>query len=111
MNNQREVIYGFRNEIIHAPDGRDRLMDIMEEVVVEKVSEFTDDGSDLTAWNIRSLSDWVNLNFPLGMPEEEILKAARSGTEAPLPGSLFDGLSARSNSPWHFHLRRRPPRV
>ena len=36
MNKQREVIYGFRNEIIHGDDVRDRLMDIMEEVVVQK---------------------------------------------------------------------------
>ena len=34
MNKQREVIYGFRNEIINGDDVRDRLMDIMEEVVV-----------------------------------------------------------------------------
>ena len=39
------------------------------------------------------LADWVNLNFPLGMPEEEIVKAANAGTEQPVPGSLFDGLS------------------
>src|SRR5213593_2600223 len=39
MNKQREVIYGFRNEIIHASDVRDRLMDIMEEVVVQKVDQ------------------------------------------------------------------------
>ena len=37
MNKQREVIYGFRNEIINADDVRDRLMDIMEEVVIQKV--------------------------------------------------------------------------
>ena len=41
MNKQREVIYGFRNEIIHADDVRDRLMDIMEEVVIQKVEQFT----------------------------------------------------------------------
>jgi preprotein translocase subunit SecA len=35
----------------------------------------------------------VNLNFPLGMPEGEIVKAAESGTEAPVAGSVFDGLS------------------
>ncbi|MFM2294513.1 MAG: Protein translocase subunit SecA, partial [Verrucomicrobiota bacterium] len=29
MNKQREVIYGFRNEVINADDVRDRLMDIM----------------------------------------------------------------------------------
>src|SRR6202012_2454378 len=37
MNKQREVIYGFRNEIINTKDVRDRLMDIIEEVVVLKV--------------------------------------------------------------------------
>jgi preprotein translocase subunit SecA len=94
MNKQREVIYGFRNEIIHAEDVRDRLMDIMEEVVVQKVEQNTAADFDENAWNVRALADWVNLNFPLGMPEREILKAARSGTEIPVPGSLYDGLSA-----------------
>src|SRR5205823_3418461 len=41
MNKQREVIYGFRNEIINADDVRDRLLDIMEEVVLSKVEQFT----------------------------------------------------------------------
>jgi len=97
MNKQREVIYGFRNEIIHAEDVRDRLMDIMEEVVIAKVEETTkgdynpEDHSD--DWNVRALAEWVNMNFPLGIPEEQIVKAAQSGTESPVPGSLFDGLS------------------
>jgi preprotein translocase subunit SecA len=94
MNKQREVIYGFRNEIIHADDVRDRLMDIMEEVVVDKVAQFTKADSDFGEWKVRPLADWVNLNFPIGMPEAEIIKAADSGKESPVPGSLFDGLSA-----------------
>ncbi|HEV2211589.1 MAG TPA: preprotein translocase subunit SecA [Verrucomicrobiae bacterium] len=94
MNKQREVIYGFRNEIIHATDVRDRLMDIMEEVVVQKVEEFTTAEPDQHDWNIRSLSDWVNLNFPLGIPESEFTKAAEGGSEAPVPDSLYAGLSA-----------------
>src|SRR5882724_5775846 len=93
MNKQREVIYGFRNEIIHSSDVRDRLMDIMEEVVIQKVEEFTAAEFDANEWKIRSLSDWVNLNFPLGMPEGEIGKAAEAGTEKPVPDSIYDGLS------------------
>jgi preprotein translocase subunit SecA len=93
MNKQREVIYGFRNEIIRASDVRDRLMDIMEEVVIQKVLEFTSADSDPKEWKLRPLSDWVNLNFPLGMPESEIVKAAESGRESPVPGSVFDGLT------------------
>jgi preprotein translocase subunit SecA len=92
MNKQREVIYGFRNEIINNDDVRDRLMDIIEEVVVLKVEEFSS-VEDVSEWKIRSLADWVNLNFPLGLPEAEIVKAAESGKEKPVSGSLFDGLS------------------
>jgi preprotein translocase subunit SecA len=61
MNKQREVIYGFRNEIIHAEDVRDRLMDIMEEVVVQKVEQFS-----LPLRIIASESAW---NFRLGEPQ------------------------------------------
>src|SRR5258706_9758595 len=93
MNKQREVIYGFRNEIINAEDVRDRLMDIMEEVVIQKVEEFTAADKEPSEWPMRGLSDWVNLNFPLGMPEEEILKAANNSHEKPVTGSIYDGLS------------------
>ena len=102
MNKQREVIYGFRNEIIHATDVRDRLMDIMEEVVIQKVEEFTTGETDFTEWKLRPLSDWVNLNFPLGLPESEIIKAAEAGQEAPVPGSLYDGLSPAQFSVCNF---------
>src|SRR5947207_206125 len=93
MNKQREVIYGFRNEIIHSPDVRDRLMDIMEEVVIQKVEQHTTNEADHHDWNIRALADWVNLNFPLGMAEAEIVKTAESGREQPVAGSVFDGLT------------------
>jgi preprotein translocase subunit SecA len=92
MNKQREVIYNFRNEIINSPDVRDRLMDIMEEVVLQKVEAFTS-GDEVSEWEVRQLADWVNLNFPLGMPEEEIIKAAKDGKEEPVPGSIYDGLT------------------
>src|SRR5262249_55676615 len=102
MNKQREVIYGFRNEIIHAAEVRERLMDIMEEVVIQKVAQFTSGEADASEWKLRALADWVNLNFPLGMPEEELLKAARAGTEQPEPGSVYDGLSAAQFSVCNF---------
>jgi preprotein translocase subunit SecA len=93
MNKHRGVVYEFRNEIINADDVRDRLMDIMEEVVVEKVRQFTTADSDFTEWKVRQLADWINLNFPMGLPEAEIIKAAEDGKESPVSDSLFDGLS------------------
>jgi preprotein translocase subunit SecA len=92
MNKQREVLYGFRNEIIHGEDVRDRLMDIMEEVVISKVDEFTSN-EDVGEWNIRSLTDWVNLNFPLGFTEKQIEELAHGSKDVPVAGSAFDGLT------------------
>jgi preprotein translocase subunit SecA len=102
MNKQREIIYGFRNEVINSDDPRDRLMDIMEEVVIQKVEEFTAADTDPHEWNVRGLADWVNINFPLGVPEEEILKAAAAGQEEPVPDSIFEGLSAGQFSICNF---------
>jgi preprotein translocase subunit SecA len=94
MNKQREVIYGFRNEVIRADEVRDRLMDIVEEVIVQKVEEHTKSEFDRDQWNLRALADWANLTFPvLGLREEEIIKAAQSGTQSPEPGSLYNGFS------------------
>jgi len=93
MNKQREVIYGFRTDVLTSDNVQDELMDIMEEVTVQKVQQFSSASEDVRDWNLRGLLDWVNLNFPLGMPEEEITQAADAGKEAPVPGSLFDGMS------------------
>jgi preprotein translocase subunit SecA len=101
MNKQREVLYGFRNEIIHGDDVRDRLMDVMEEVVLTQVQEFTtaDDPHD---WNLRGLADWVNLNFPISMTEEEITNAAKAGREEPVSGSMYGGLTAQQFAVCNF---------
>ncbi len=97
MNKQREVIYGFRNEIIHGDEIRPRLMEIMEEVVVSKVETLCPaDAVDSTEWNKAALADWVNFNFPPGkMTEEDITKRAESGSKTPEAGSIFDGLNAQ----------------
>ena len=93
MNKQREVVYGFRNQVLHGSDVRDRLMDILEEVVLEKVQQFTSNETDVVEWNLRGLGDWVNLNFPVGVPETAFEEVARSGKELPQSGSLYDGLN------------------
>ena len=59
-----------------------------------KVESHTVADQEITDWNLTGLADWVNLTFPLGMPEEEMVKAAKSGEEKPQPGSIYDGLSA-----------------
>jgi preprotein translocase subunit SecA len=102
MNKQRELIYGFRNEIIRSEDVRDRIMDIMEEVVISKVEQFTKAEYDEHEWQVRALADWVNLNFPLGIKEWDLARAAQEGKEEPVTGSIFDGLSATQFAACNF---------
>jgi preprotein translocase subunit SecA len=92
MNKQREVVYGFRNEIIHGENVRDRLMDVMEEAVVQKLGEFTAN-KEIHDWSFRGLTDWANLTFPISLTESEVTQAAEAGHELPVKGSLFDGLT------------------
>ena len=105
MNKQRDVIYSFRNEIIHAEDVQDRLMDIMEEVVIQKIEEFTSEET-IEEWNVRALADWVNLTFPLGVSEDELRKEADSGNEAPPTGSIYDGLTPAQYALCTFLVQR-----
>ena len=40
MNKQREVVYGFRNDIIRGDTPREAVFEIIEEVVEARVEEF-----------------------------------------------------------------------
>ena len=66
MNKQREVIYGFRNEIINSDDVRDRLMDIIEEVVILKVEEFTAADADVARMARAAAGRLGESEFPAG---------------------------------------------
>ena len=94
MNKQREELYGFRNAIIHGEEVRELMFDIVEEVVVDRVAghinpEFSgEEGMDFSG-----LALWVNQTFPIGLSEEDLREAGRTGTEQPAEGSLFDGLN------------------
>ena len=94
MNKQREVLYGFRNKIIHDDDVRDQLMDTMEEIVIQRVEEhIPNEGEGSEFWDLRALADWVNVNFPVGIDEEALRKTAGSATERPPDKSVFTGMS------------------
>ena len=94
MNKQREVIYGFRNEIMRSEDVHDRLLDIIEETVIEKTLDMIPEEGEPEDWEIRSFVDWVNLNFPIGVQQKELLDLAASATDEPDPDSAFGDLTA-----------------
>ena len=95
MNKQREVLYGFRNEIIHGDDVRDEMFNIIEKVVINRVydhieTEFNEEwGADF-----EGLTGWVNHTFPIGIAVDTLREVAADGQEKPPEQSVFAGMSA-----------------
>ena len=69
MNKQREIIYGFRSEVVAAADARQHLYDVIEDVVVDKAEEALkeQDEESLTVF-----VTWVNGTFPIGLKTADI---------------------------------------
>ncbi len=80
MNNQREVVYGYRNEVIDAEEPRPLIYEVIDEAVPAKVKEYL--GDERTAEpNYTGLLHWVNTTFPLGLTKERAQFETRSVEE------------------------------
>src|SRR3954466_883911 len=74
MNNQREVVYGYRNEVIDSADPRALIYEVIDEAVPAKVKEYT----EVDEPNYTGLMHWVNTTFPLGLTTEKAAFETRS---------------------------------
>ncbi len=81
MNKQREVVYGYRNEILDTEEPRKLIDEVIEEAIPAKVQEFlkTVDGGDEP--NHAALLHWVNTTFPVGLTAEKAALASRTADE------------------------------
>src|SRR5579885_1958115 len=77
MNMQREVVYGYRNEVIDSEEPRKLIYEVIDEAVPAKVKEYL--GSDEP--NYTGLLHWVNTTFPLGLTREKAQFETRSVEE------------------------------
>jgi preprotein translocase subunit SecA len=71
MNNQREVVYNYRNDTIDSEEPRKLVYEVIEEAVPGKVSEFLGTGAAGEEANYAALLNWVNVTFPLGLTREK----------------------------------------
>jgi preprotein translocase subunit SecA len=67
MNNQREVVYTYRNEVIDSEEPRTLIYEVIDEAVPEKMKEYL----DIDEPNYSGLMNWVNTTFPLGLTKEK----------------------------------------
>ncbi|MEO6872691.1 MAG: preprotein translocase subunit SecA [Chthoniobacterales bacterium] len=71
MNNQREVVYTYRNEVIDSEEPRQLIFEVINEAVPAKVQEFLGTGASSDEPNHAALLHWVNTTFPLGLTKEK----------------------------------------
>ncbi|MEN8755593.1 MAG: preprotein translocase subunit SecA [Akkermansiaceae bacterium] len=69
MNQQREVVYGYRNEVLNAQDPRDLLMEVIDKVIPAQVAHFIEERDEGQPDYVEMLN-WVNQSFPLGLTLE-----------------------------------------
>ncbi len=63
MNKQREIIYGFRGEVLRAEHARDYLMDMVEDTISTRAEPVPEGGED----GRRDFVEWVDTTFPIGL--------------------------------------------
>jgi preprotein translocase subunit SecA len=81
MNNQREVVYTYRNEVIDTEDPHRLVYEVIDEAVPAKVTEYLGTGASGDEPNHSGLLNWVNTTFPLGLTKEKAQFETRSPQE------------------------------
>ena len=71
MNNQREVVYGMRNEIIESANPRELIYEAIDESIPVRVGMFLDSPDPDEEKDYQGLLAWCNGTFPMGLTEEE----------------------------------------
>lgn len=84
MNMQREVVYGYRNEVLSTEDPRELIDEIIEEIIPDRVHGFLEN-RDKESPDYIELLNWVNITFPLALSMES---------------SGFQNRDADGNSEW-----------
>ena len=77
MNQQREVIYGYRNEVMDAENPRSLIHEVITEIVPKKVAAFLTTENDSEP-DIAGLLQWLNTTFPVGLSAEKCAFEKRS---------------------------------
>src|SRR5437016_8149040 len=70
MNNQREVVYGYHNEVIDSEEPRTLIYEVIDEAVPAKVREYLGSGKPDDEPNYSGLLQWVNTTFPVGLNKD-----------------------------------------
>ncbi|MEM6911718.1 MAG: preprotein translocase subunit SecA [Verrucomicrobiota bacterium] len=76
MNQQRTVVYEYRNEVLEAEEPRQLIVEVLEEAVPRKVAEYYQPDLDAESEgeagaDTEALLAWANTTFPLGLKKDD----------------------------------------
>jgi preprotein translocase subunit SecA len=71
MNNHREVVYEYRNEVIASANPREIIFAAIDESIPNKVLTFLDDPNPDNDPDYEGLISWANSNFPIGLHRDD----------------------------------------
>jgi len=75
MNKQREIIYGFRSQVVSAEKVREQLLEVAKDVIWDRAESLEDNDESRQAF-----AGWVNGMFPVGWrAEQAVRKEGRRG--------------------------------
>ncbi|MCE9614550.1 MAG: preprotein translocase subunit SecA [Lentisphaerae bacterium] len=79
MNKQREVIYGFRGDIVRSKNVREHVYDILEELIADRAEQWLggDDSEGVTAY-----LEWIRSTFPIPVREDDLRPLVGQAAEA-----------------------------
>ncbi|WP_035616216.1 preprotein translocase subunit SecA [Haloferula sp. BvORR071] len=80
MNKQREVVYGYRNEVLSTEDPRDLVNEIIEKVIPQKVESFLADRDEGNP-DYNELLHWISATLPIRITAEELDFESKSAEE------------------------------
>jgi preprotein translocase subunit SecA len=80
MNQQREVIYGYRQEVMDSENPRELVFEVIDEMVPKKVTEYLEH-TESDEPDHAGLLNWLNTSFPLGLSAKKAALDTRSMEE------------------------------
>jgi len=103
MNQQREVIYGYRNEVLQTEDPRALILEIIEDGIPARVEQYLGSEENDVERDYDGLLGWANMTFPIRLSSEEA--DLPSKTHAEIEQLLID----RIRSAYHLKMEHENP--
>ncbi len=103
MNKQREVVYGYRNEVLQSEEPRQLVLEIIDKVIPAGVNSYFA-GRDDNSPDHTELFHWVQGNLPIRIAREEIEGAAK-------PDEIIELLLDRTRAAYQTRTSNIPPEL